>query len=269
MVKRVGQLFDLVSPDYDNVGIDFFGPIAELLVLEVAPKPGESVLDLGCGSGAATVRLADAVGLNGAVTGLDVSPMMLKRAQLAVGDRTRADWIVGDASDPDVGERLFDAVTASLVIFFLPYPAAAMRRWASLVRPGGRVAATTFGDSTTEWAAAERELRPYLPGPDPRKSGTASPFASDAGVEALFSQAGLVAVSSTTLRVEVEFEDIEHFVRWSRSIGQRIAWELMPADAVPTTIEAMRRHLAPITDELGRIRVWQDVRCTLGVRPLA
>lgn len=60
-VTRVAEVFDLVAPEYDNVGVDFFGPIADFLVREARPLAGESVLDLGCGAGAATVRLARAV----------------------------------------------------------------------------------------------------------------------------------------------------------------------------------------------------------------
>jgi len=50
----VAALFDAVADDYDQTGIDFFGPIATGLVAELDPRPGESCGGLGCGRGAVT-----------------------------------------------------------------------------------------------------------------------------------------------------------------------------------------------------------------------
>lgn len=80
------QVFDRVAADYDNVGVDFFGPIARLLVDHAEPAPGERVADLGCGSGAVTSLLAHAVAPAGHVTGLDISAAMLDRVRERRGD---------------------------------------------------------------------------------------------------------------------------------------------------------------------------------------
>ena len=54
---RVAALFDRVAPTYESVGVPWFEPIADGLVRAVAPQPGERAVDLGCGRGAALVRL--------------------------------------------------------------------------------------------------------------------------------------------------------------------------------------------------------------------
>jgi ubiquinone/menaquinone biosynthesis C-methylase UbiE len=57
-IAQVAGLFDAVAPTYDQVGVDFFGPIARHLVGPLDPHPGEQVIELGCGRGALTLPLA-------------------------------------------------------------------------------------------------------------------------------------------------------------------------------------------------------------------
>src|SRR5689334_11165547 len=63
--ETLRSLFDAVADSYDQVGVDFFQPIAAGLVAELDPQPGERALDLGCGRGAALLPIARAVGSAG------------------------------------------------------------------------------------------------------------------------------------------------------------------------------------------------------------
>ena len=56
--ERVAGVFDRAAPTYDAVGVAMFGPIAERLVAELDLRPGERVLDVGCGRGAVLLRAA-------------------------------------------------------------------------------------------------------------------------------------------------------------------------------------------------------------------
>ncbi|MET8178274.1 methyltransferase domain-containing protein [Streptomyces sp. NPDC005336] len=100
-------------------------------------RPGEvlDVLDLGCGTGS-LARLAAERGHR--VTGVDASPRMagLARAKLAGAGAT---VLVGDAGDPPVGERSFDVLLVRHLLWLLPDQRAVLRRWARLLRPGGRL----------------------------------------------------------------------------------------------------------------------------------
>lgn len=60
-----------------------FGPCATNLIEAAAPRPGERVLDLGCGTGIVARQVAPCVGASGKVTGIDVSPNMLAVAKVA------------------------------------------------------------------------------------------------------------------------------------------------------------------------------------------
>lgn len=93
------------------------------------------VLDLGCGTGS-LAQLAAGDGHR--VTAVDRSPRMaaLARAKLR---GTGAHVAVGDAAAPPVAARQFDVVLVRHVLWALPDPAAALRRWAELLRRGGRL----------------------------------------------------------------------------------------------------------------------------------
>jgi SAM-dependent methyltransferase len=100
-----------------------------------APPLPADVLDLGCGTGSLSVLLA---GAGHRVTGVDLAPAMIgaARAKLAAA-HLPATFLVGDAAAPPVGEERFDLLVARHVLWTLPDPEAALRRWAGLLRPGG------------------------------------------------------------------------------------------------------------------------------------
>ncbi|MFE2541071.1 methyltransferase domain-containing protein [Actinacidiphila glaucinigra] len=99
------------------------------------PGAPSDVLDLGCGTGSLALLAAEQ---GHRVTGVDRSPRMaaLARAKLA---GTGARVLLGDAVEPPVAEGRFDVVLVRHMLWALPDPVAALRRWARLLRRGGRL----------------------------------------------------------------------------------------------------------------------------------
>lgn len=97
---------------------------------------GDTVVDLGCGTGANLPYLRDAVGPTGTVVGVDLTGGMLDRAQrLVAADGWRNVHVVqGDATRVPV-EAPVDGVLASFVVGMLEDPASAVADWCELVRP--------------------------------------------------------------------------------------------------------------------------------------
>ena len=264
----VAALFDTVADDYDQTGIDFFGPIATGLVAELDPQPGESCVDLGCGRGAVTLGLAERVLPDGSVVGLDLSAGMLGHARsLLSGHGFDVDLRVGDASEPDLPPGAFDVVASSLVLFFLPDPAAALAGWVELLAPGGRIGLATFGDQDPVWDAVDKVFDPWVPPmmKDPRVVGPDSPFTSDAGMERLLADAGADDVRTGGFRLQVRFGDVDGWERFSRSTGQRAVWARIPPEEVAGVVSRAGAVLEGARDESGRVVVWQDIRYTVGV----
>jgi ubiquinone/menaquinone biosynthesis C-methylase UbiE len=267
---RVAAVFDRVADVYDNVGVPWFTPIARQLVRFAAPAPGERVLDAGCGRGAATIALAEAVGPAGRVTGIDLSPGMVAACAAEVAGRPNVDVQVMDASAPSLPAGGYDLVVASLVVFFLPDPPAALRAWRLLLAPsGGRLAISTFGPRDRVWDAVDATFRPYLPAGmlDARTTGAAGPFGSDAGVEELVAGAGYTGVRTERFDVEVTLADVDEWYAFSHSHGQRAMWDAIPVAEHDSVRAAAGRHLEEARGTDGRIHLNQQVRCTLATSP--
>jgi ubiquinone/menaquinone biosynthesis C-methylase UbiE len=265
---RVAAVFDRVAHVYDRVGIPWFTPIAQELVRLAAPAPGERALDVGCGRGAATVALAEAVGSDGHVTGIDLSPRMIEAcgADIAGLGLPNVELQVMDAASPSLPATAYDLVVSSLVVFFLPDPLAALVAWRRLlVTPGGRLAISTFARRDRVWDAVDATFQPYLPAGmlDARTTGAAGPFSTDAGVEELVSAAGYTGARTALFDIEVTFADVEEWYAFSRSHGQRAMWEAIP-EADHDAVKAVAgTHLEQARGTDGRIHLNQQVRCTL------
>jgi SAM-dependent methyltransferase len=131
---------------YDHSVAEFAGPFADVAVSAVHPKPGESLLDLACGTGFVTRRAAYSVGGSGSVVGLDINPAMLEVAADEGPDI--ADWVCASADDMPFADCSFDAVVCQQGVQFFPDPVAALAETRRVLRPAGRLCATVWAAPT-------------------------------------------------------------------------------------------------------------------------
>ncbi len=101
-------------------------------------RPGESVLDVGCGTGVATRMLAERAGSLGQVTGLDPSKAMLAEARRHVQFPPVA-WVEGEGEHLPFPNEHFDAVTAQFSLRNMRDWSAALREMVRVLKPGGRL----------------------------------------------------------------------------------------------------------------------------------
>jgi len=192
--RQIVDLFDETADTYERVdGVDFFRPIADGLLEQLAPQAGERALDIGCGTGALLIPLARAVAPNGRAIGIDAAPTMVARSdEEAAAAGVNVEVLVGDAQAPDFPPASLDVVGSSLVLFFLADPVAALAAWRELLIDAGRVGISTFGPFSEPWRSVEAVFNAFLPPTDanPRAPAAANPFASDEGVEQLLAAAG-------------------------------------------------------------------------------
>jgi ubiquinone/menaquinone biosynthesis C-methylase UbiE len=157
-------VFDRAARDYEPAGVDFFNRMGRRLVELARVAAGERVLDLGCGRGASLFPAAAAVGPTGAVLGLDLAPMMVELTAADARDLPHVQVRLGDADDPDVPPESYDVVLAGQVIFLLPSVVEALRRWARLLRPGGRIAFSSFAPRDPVAEGVMKAIAPLLAG---------------------------------------------------------------------------------------------------------
>lgn len=183
----------------DEIGA--FSDIYGLAAIEaLAPRPGERVLDVGCGPGSTTLELGRRVGPDGEVVGADISAAMVAAAERRA-DRVAAanvSFVVADVENDHLGGP-FDAVYSRFGVMFFPDPAAAFTNIANALRPGGRIGWAVWGPlSDNPWmflptlaAASVLGAELSLPGP-----GEPGPFslADRDHLVALLGQAGFADV---------------------------------------------------------------------------
>ncbi|WP_405090791.1 methyltransferase domain-containing protein [Micromonospora sp. NBC_01392] len=133
-------------------------PLGAVALDWLHPRPGERILDVGCGCGGTTADLAAAVGPAGEAVGLDLSAEMLAAADARFpGDRhPHLRFVVADLDTLDVVPGApFDAIHSRMALMLLADPVTACRTLRRALRPGGRLAATVFRDGrTTPWLTA-------------------------------------------------------------------------------------------------------------------
>lgn len=225
----VAAVFDAIASTYDASGVELFRPVGRRLVELLGPQPGDRALDIGCGRGAVTVPLAEAVGQSGHVTALDVSGAMVELTRSVTAELPQVTVATADASRLEE-DTLYDVIAASLVLFFVSEPLAALLSWVGRLGPEGRIGVSTFGPRDEATTALDALLAPYAPPGllDARTTGTNGPFATDAGVAGLLRDAGARDVRTVLEPVSVEVPDAATWERFSRSTGQSAMWNRLP-----------------------------------------
>ncbi|CAN5164851.1 class I SAM-dependent methyltransferase [soil metagenome] len=106
------------------------------LLLSVVPPVPYRIADLGCGTGSISLLLVQE---GHPVDGVDLSPEMVRRAVAKVGSFPGTSFVVGDAAEPALPPASYEVVLCRHVLWALPDPAAALKRWRDLLTPTGRL----------------------------------------------------------------------------------------------------------------------------------
>jgi len=173
-------------------------PLAALFADLAGVRPGQRLLDVGCGPGALTAELVSR-------TGADAVSAVEPSASFAAAARDRlpgVDIRQATAEQLPFPDDAFDAALAQLVVHFMADPVTGLREMGRATRPGGVVAACVWdhaggrGPLTVFWSAA-RELDPAVDD----ESGL--PGVREGHLASLFAQAGLDQIQAARLTVRV------------------------------------------------------------------
>jgi ubiquinone/menaquinone biosynthesis C-methylase UbiE len=149
----VRRQFDLLASVWDSMrSPDAFAPLAA--ALDTVAGPVEDALDVGTGTGAAALEVAERFPA-ARVVGVDIAPEMVERARQKAGSGASISFEVGDASELPYGDASFDLVTAANMIPFFD-------ELARVVRPGGTVVlAYSLGPQTPIYVPPDRARREF------------------------------------------------------------------------------------------------------------
>ncbi len=213
------------------------------LVELLDPKPGERILDLGCGTGHLTARIAES---GATVVGLDHSAEMLELARAAF---PQLEFVQGDARDCTFAEP-FDAVFSNAVLHWVRPPEAVVRRVRDVLRPGGRFTAEFGGRGNVRRieaamrAAAERLNLPY--------SGPQWYFPGVAEYASLLEAEGLEVRYAFLFDRPTPLEGASGMRDWVKMFGRSVL-DCIPADRREEWLAAVEETVRP---ELYRDGGW-------------
>ena len=113
-------------------------------------KPGQKVLDVACGTGWTTMRVAELVGDTGFVTGIDIADLLLDvaRKKTEDSDLNNIEYREGNAESLEFNDQTFDVITCASSIFIFDDKHKALNEWLRVLKPGGTVIFSTYGERT-------------------------------------------------------------------------------------------------------------------------
>ncbi|MBR1142232.1 class I SAM-dependent methyltransferase [Bradyrhizobium sp. AUGA SZCCT0431] len=174
------------------------GPVADLLIDRAKPKPGERVIDIGCGSGVTTIAFARKVAPSGHAFGIDISGPMLERARASAPKDLPIDFALADATVYPFAPASFDLLASRFGVMFFADPVASFANMRKALRPTGRLAFACWREPRENpffmapLQAAYKHV-PKLPQQGPEDPGPFA-FASEARVRRILSESGFAGV---------------------------------------------------------------------------
>ena len=256
-----GPLFDAFVK-YRSLVIAGLGAHGETAIAAHPPRPGERVIDLGCGFGDTTQRLAELVGPEGSALGVDVAVPFIEQARReAEGGPPNVDFAVVDLQIGELGEG-FDYAFSRMGLMFCANPVAALSNVRSSLAPGGRLCAVVWRrKEDNEWVRrAELVVDEYLEHPEETDQPTCGPGPfSMANADTISEQLRIAGFEEITLqRCDLPLkigDDLDHAVEFNMALGPAgevlRLWEDRIDDIRPKIAHDLREALADLAGPDG------------------
>ncbi|MBV7333333.1 class I SAM-dependent methyltransferase [Chloroflexi bacterium TSY] len=233
--QKARATYNAAADTFDHPANAYWERYGTKTVERLDLSPGAHVLDVACGTGASALPAAAIVGPSGHVIGVDLSEKMLVhgRKKAVMRGLRNVDFHHSDMAELDDAKATFDAVVCVFGIFFVPDMEAQIRKLWRMLKPGGKLAITTWGPDLFEpmsshfKAAIARERPDLIPTYRPWQRLTVP-----SGVEALLLDGGAENVATASEEGEQELYDLE---AW---------WNIVLGSGLRATVEAMKPQLA-------------------------
>ena len=243
---KAAATYNAAADHFDDAPLAFWDRCGRRTVERLDLTEGALVLDVGCGSGASALPAAERVGPSGRVIGVDLAEGLLRLGRVKAHKRalSNIEFRCDDMSALAFQDGLFDAVVCVFAIFFVPIMERQVAELWRTVRPGGRLAITTWGPRMFEpgssaWWAAVKQVRPdLLPAVNPWERIT-----TPAALRQLLTEGGIAQADITAEDGRQEFRSPDDW--WTIVLGSGYRWTVDQMDA--QTVERVRAaNLAPL-----------------------
>jgi len=248
-----------------------------LLLARLGIAGGESVLEIGCGTGAATVPLAAAVGEHGRVVAVDISEPMLAAARQRVGERGlhNVTLLLGDAQVFEFEPAAFDLATSRMGVMFFANPTAAFRNIGGALKPGGRLTFACWAplEENRHWLISYDIALRHLGPPAPQPADAPSPlaFADPDYIHRVLAGAGFAEVTVERAHPTIIGGSPEEEAQQAMMMGPtaRLIEEKTPAELMRQTIAREIEAAFAAEASSGLIRLPATIFVVAARRPVS
>jgi len=226
--EQVAAVFGRAAPTYDRTGrFRYFG---HRLVAAVGLVPGARVLDIAAGRGAILFPAAEQMGPDGKVVGIDLSEPMVKltAADIQRQRLTQAEIFCMDAERLTFDPASFDAVFCGFSIQYFPKLDQTLTEFRRMLRPGGVLAVSAWGQGDPRWARLQKLRRRYGIGESLGNTRLRQP--SD--LESVLRKSGFEPVTVWTDEAEFTFESETEWWEDLWASGPRAGLEQLASDTL-------------------------------------
>jgi SAM-dependent methyltransferase len=210
-------------------------PVREWLIGQLAPQPGDTVLELSAGVGDTGFAAARLIGDGGRLISSDFSPDMVEVARRRGSELglVNVDYRVIDAEHTELESDSVDGVLCRFGYMLMADPAAALSETHRVLRSGGRLVLAVWGPpDRNPWAAVAAGIlieQGHFPPPEPGAPGVFS-MASEERTRGLLEGAGFTDVRIEEVPVRFTFDDLDDYERFVSDVGGPFAVVLRGLD---------------------------------------
>ncbi|MGJ5178911.1 class I SAM-dependent methyltransferase [Bradyrhizobium oligotrophicum] len=231
-------------------------PVSQILIDRIAAKPGDRILDIGCGCGGLSIALARQVAPGGHVLGVDISAPMLERARAVAPAGLPAEFVLADATVHPFPPASFDLMVSRFGVMFFADPVTSFANMRRALKPGGHLVFACWREpKANPWMIAPLQAVyrhvPKLPEMAPEDPGPFA-FASEARVTRILAESGFsdVALQAQALSLDIAIgKGLEAAVQSAFEIGPASrALEGHPAETREAARQSVRDLLAQHQD---------------------